>query len=112
MTDALRRRCLHAFLDYPSPSRECRSSSCACRTSKRRLARQLVASCTAASMDLRKAPSISETIDWARALLLLGVRSAHARQDTLGLLLKCAEIAIERTLRVVEAHSSRANRRA
>jgi hypothetical protein len=44
-------------------------------------------------MDLRKAPSISETIDWARALVLLGARSIDAElaRSTLGVLLKYGE---------------------
>jgi hypothetical protein len=41
-------------------------------------------------MDLRKVPSISETVDWARALLLLGARSLDPSlaQETLGVLVK------------------------
>ena len=55
------------------------------------LARQLVAFVhQVRAIDLRKAPSISETIDWARALIVLGARSLDPAlvQDTLGLLMK------------------------
>ena len=70
--DALRRRCLHAFLDYPPPSREVAilelrgARSGGARRADGRVRRGLRA------LDLRKAPAISETIDWARAVLLGG----------------------------------------
>jgi MoxR-like ATPase len=91
MTEALRRRCLHAFLDYPPPSRELAILALAVPGLEQRLAEQVTAFVAKLrALDLRKAPSISETIDWARAILLLG-RSALDRElarDTLGLLLK------------------------
>jgi MoxR-like ATPase len=91
MTDALRRRCLHAYLDYPPPSRELAILALAVPGIEERLAAQVVAFVEALrKMDLRKAPAISETIEWARALLLLG-RTALDRglvEDTLGLLIK------------------------
>jgi MoxR-like ATPase len=91
MTEALRRRCLHAFLDYPPPSRELAIVKMRMPGIETRLAAQLVAFVSALrAMDLRKAPSISETIDWAQALLLLGKSALDAdlARDTLGLLLK------------------------
>jgi MoxR-like ATPase len=91
MTDALRRRCLHAQLDYPSPSREIDIVAMRVPDIEEGLARELVAFVhQVRAMDLRKAPSISETIDWARALILLGARSLDPSlvQDTMGLLLK------------------------
>jgi len=91
MTEALRRRCLHAFLDYPSPPREIAILRLALPEIEPRLAAQ-VASFVAGlrAMDLRKPPAVSETIDWARALLLLGRREIDPAiaEDTLGLLLK------------------------
>jgi MoxR-like ATPase len=73
MTDALRRRCLHAYLDYPPPSREQAILELRIPGIARTLSVQLVSFVQAVrGLDLRKAPSISETIDWARALLLLG----------------------------------------
>lgn len=91
MTDALRRRCLHAFLDYPPPSREIAILRAAVPGIEEDLAAHLVAFVDGLrALDLRKAPAISETIDWARAVLLLGggkldeVRVA----STLGVLLK------------------------
>ena len=74
MTDALRRRCLHAFVDYPPPSRE--QAILELRVpglgqGAGGAARGLRAAASA-RLDLRKAPSIAETIDWARALVMLG----------------------------------------
>jgi MoxR-like ATPase len=91
MTEALRRRCLHAFLDYPSPSREIAILKLALPGIEAKLAGQAAAFAAALrAMDLRKPPAISETIDWARALLLLGRRELdpEVAGDTLGLLLK------------------------
>jgi MoxR-like ATPase len=91
MTEALRRRCLHAFLDYPAPAREIAILKLALPGIEHRLAAQVVAFVDGLrALELRKPPAISETIDWARALLLLG-RSAMEPElvrDTLGLLLK------------------------
>jgi MoxR-like ATPase len=94
MTDALRRRCVHAFLDYPPPSREQAILELRVPGIAAELARHLATFAEGVrAMDLRKAPSISETIDWARALVVLGA-SALGKEvaiDTLGVLLKHAE---------------------
>ncbi|MFO0758704.1 MAG: MoxR family ATPase [Byssovorax sp.] len=91
MTEALRRRCLHAFLDYPSPSRELAIVELTLPGIDRRLAEQITSFVAGLrAMDLRKTPAISETIDWARALLILGKSTLDRRtvEETLGLLLK------------------------
>lgn len=91
MTDALRRRCLHAFLDYPPPSRELLILKLGAPGIEDALAARITSFVAALrALDLRKAPSISETIDWARALLLLNKSTLdRATVDgTLGLLLK------------------------
>lgn len=94
MTDALRRRCLHAFLDYPPPSRELAILELRVPGIARALAESLVAFVhDVRGLELRKHPSISETIDWARALMILGA-SALDRElvaSTLGALLKHEE---------------------
>jgi MoxR-like ATPase len=94
MTDALRRRCLHAFLDYPPPSREQAILELRVPGISRALAADLAAFAERVrALDLRKAPSIAETIDWARALILMGA-SALAKAtvaDTLGALVKYEE---------------------
>lgn len=94
MTDALRRRCLHAFLDYPPPSREIQILELRVPNIGKDLADALVRFVHAVrSLDLRKAPSIAETIDWARALLLLGASALDKELvvSTLGALLKYEE---------------------
>ncbi|HEY8040153.1 MAG TPA: MoxR family ATPase [Polyangiaceae bacterium] len=91
MTDALRRRCLHAFLDYPPPSREQAIIELRVPGIGRELAEQLAAFAQKVrAMDLRKAPSIAETIDWARALILLGASALDKElaRSTLGVILK------------------------
>ena len=94
MTDALRRRCLHAFLDYPPPSREQAILELRVPGISQSLAADLAAFAERVrAIDLRKAPSIAETIDWARALLLLGASALDKTMvaDTLGALLKHEE---------------------
>src|SRR5262249_36304260 len=73
MTEALRRRCLHAFLDCPPPPREIAILELAVPGIEHALAARMVSFVDGLrALDLRKAPAISETIDWARAVLLLG----------------------------------------
>jgi len=94
MTDALRRRCLHAFLDYPPPSREQAIIELRVPGIGAGLAGQLAAFARdVRALDLRKAPSIAETIDWARALVLLGASAIDEElaRSTLGVLLKHEE---------------------
>jgi MoxR-like ATPase len=94
MTDALRRRCLHLHLDYPSPSRELAIVALRVPDIEDILARHIIAFVQEVrAMDLRKVPSIAETIDWARSLVVLGARSLDPEmaQDTLGALLKHQE---------------------
>ncbi|WP_420829744.1 AAA family ATPase [Polyangium aurulentum] len=94
MTEALRRRCLHAFLDYPPSSRELQILQVTLPGIDDRLAEHLVLFVAALrKLDLRKAPAISETIDWARSLMLLGKSQLdpETARDTLGLLLKHQE---------------------
>ncbi len=94
MSDALRRRCLHAFLDYPPPSREQAILELRVPGLGQRLAEQLTAFVRdVRAMDLHKAPSIAETIDWARALVLLGASALEEdlARSTLGVLLKYEE---------------------
>ncbi len=94
MTDALRRRCLHAFVDYPPPSREQAILELRVPGLSADLALRLATFAERArTLDLRKAPSIAETIDWARALVLLGASALDAEtvRSTLGALLKHQE---------------------
>ncbi|MCU0658238.1 MAG: MoxR family ATPase [Polyangiaceae bacterium] len=94
MTDALRRRCLHLFLDYPEPSRELAIVQTRVPGLPEALAQQLVRFVASLrSLELRKRPSLGESLDWARALLTLGASTLgnELARDTLGLLLKHQE---------------------
>lgn len=94
MTEALRRRCFHAFLDYPSASRELAIIKLSVPNIEDTLAKHLVAFVAQLRiLDLRKAPAVSETLDWARGVVMLGASSLDPElaRDTLGLLLKHQE---------------------
>jgi len=94
MTDALRRRCLHLFLDYPPPSREIAILEAKVPGIAKALATELAAFAEKVrAMDLRKPPSISESIDWARALVTLGASALDKdlARATLGAFLKHEE---------------------
>ncbi len=94
MTDALRRRCLHAFLDYPLPSRELAIVLRRVPHIGERLAGHLTEFVhELRQRELRKAPSIAETVDWAKSIVLLGGASidSSAAKDALAALLKHEE---------------------
>jgi len=89
--DALKRRCLHLHIPLPGAELEQRIVATRVPGIERALNEQLVAFVQALrTIDLRKAPSISETVDWARALILLHADSLDAAmvRDTLNVLLK------------------------
>jgi MoxR-like ATPase len=91
LSDALRRRCLHLYVDYPSQERELAIVRARAPEVPDALARQAVAAIARLrALDLRKAPSISETLDWVRALALLGagVLDEKLVSETLALVLK------------------------
>ncbi len=91
LSDALRRRCLHLHVGFPTQERELAVVRAKVPQASEALARQVVAAAARLrAMDLRKAPSIAETIDWARALLVLGAGALDARSlaDTLDVVLK------------------------
>jgi MoxR-like ATPase len=72
-SDALKRRCLHLYMSYPSFERELEIVLLKVEGIQGELARKLVAFVqNLRKMVLKKVPSISETLDWARTLLLLG----------------------------------------
>ena len=91
MTEALRRRCLHLFLDYPSAQRELAIVQRHVPDAAQKLTEQVVAVAQAArKLDLKKTPSLAESIDWARALVLLGADALDRDlvRETLGALAK------------------------
>ncbi len=88
---ALKRRCLHLFLDYPAADRELEIVRSKNTGLPAALAAQLVDIVRGLrELDLRKAPSISETIDWARTLAVLGVEELSAKilSDTVSVVVK------------------------
>jgi len=91
MSDALRRRCLHLHLDFPDEERERLIIQRRVPEASEALARQ-VASVVARlrKLGLRKLPSIAESIDWARALVLLNADTLEPEvvSSTLSLVLK------------------------
>jgi MoxR-like ATPase len=73
LTEALKRRCLYLWLDYPAVEREMEIVRLHAPELDENLTRRLVEIIhMVRSLDLKKPPSIAESIDWARALLLLG----------------------------------------
>lgn len=89
--DALRRRCLYHWLEYPDFATESRIVALKAPGVAELLREQLIAFVhQLREQDLFKRPGIAETIDWANALTQLDVVSLHADvvDDTLGLLLK------------------------
>ncbi len=75
LTEALKRRCLYLWLDYPDPERELEIVRLHAPGLSVTVARRLVEVVhLVRGLDLKKPPSIAESIDWARALLLLGAQ--------------------------------------
>jgi MoxR-like ATPase len=73
LTEALKRRCLYLWLDYPDAERELEIVKLHAPELSDSVARRLVEVVhMVRNLDLKKPPSIAESIDWARALLLLG----------------------------------------
>jgi MoxR-like ATPase len=91
MSDALKRRCLHLYIDFPDRAHELAIVKLKVPGVSERLAAEVVAVVQRIrKLDLKKTPSISETLDWARALMLLNVESLDHElvTDTLATILK------------------------
>jgi MoxR-like ATPase len=89
--DALKRRCLYQWIDYPERDRELAIVAARASQTSAELQRRAVDFVhQLRGMDLFKAPGIAETIDWCRALAALSVTELDPQsvQDTLGVLLK------------------------
>jgi MoxR-like ATPase len=92
LTEALKRRCLYLWLDYPETEREMEIVRLHTPELDEQLARRLVEVVQMVrDLDLKKPPSIAESIDWARALLLLGADDLDAET-------------FERTISVIVKH--------
>ncbi|HUY63637.1 MAG TPA: MoxR family ATPase [Acidimicrobiales bacterium] len=91
LSEALKRRCLYLHLDYPSLERERAIVSTRVPGITEELADQVARIVRSLrTLELKKYPSVSETLDWARTLVVLGVESIDAEQakSTLHVLLK------------------------
>lgn len=111
MTDTLKRRCLHLYIDYPSMEQELRIVRRKVPGISESLARQVVSAIeTIRTLDLKKTPSLSETLDWAKALVILNAEALDVEliRDTLNLVLKYegdiakAEEEIDRVIQAVQ----------
>ncbi len=93
LSEALKRRCLYLHLDYPDAAREKAIVLSRVPEVAEQLADQLVRTVRALrALELKKSPSIAESIDWARTLVALGLDTLDeaAMKDTLGVVLKHA----------------------
>jgi MoxR-like ATPase len=91
MSDALKRRCIHLYIDYPERDLELEIVKLKIPGIKDRLAEQLIdAIGKIRDLDLKKKPCISETLDWAQSLITLQVEdlSPEVVSDTLNVICK------------------------
>lgn len=91
LSEALKRRCLHLYIDFPGMEKEMEIIALKVPEVDERLRRQVARFVSGLrKLDLKKAPSIAETLDWARALLALGIKELDTPtvKKTLGLILK------------------------
>jgi MoxR-like ATPase len=91
LSEALKRRCLFLHIDYPDMEREKEIVLTKVPDITQNLADQIARIVRSIrQLDLKKAPSVSETLDWARTLMLMGIENIDAQEakDTLHILLK------------------------
>ena len=91
LSEALKRRCLYLYIDYPDLEREREIVSTKVPGVDVNLADQVARIVRSIrQLDLKKNPSVSETLDWARTLVLLGIKQIDAKTatDTANVLLK------------------------
>ena len=91
LSEALKRRCLYLHVDYPDLEREKEIVLAKVPEITENLADQVARVVRSIrQLDLKKAPSVSETLDWARTLLLLNIETIDEQiaKDTLNVLLK------------------------
>jgi MoxR-like ATPase len=108
ISDALRRRCLYQYVDYPGFEKELRIVRTQVPDVPEKLARQIVEFVQSVrQMDLQKKPGLAETLDWVAALLRLGVSAIDSDgveqiMDSLAALVKTREDQAGLTRPVVE----------
>src|SRR5436853_511709 len=91
LSDGLKRRCLHLFIDFPAPAEELEIIRLKVPEIPAKLASAVVAAVQKIpSLELRKPPSVSESLDWARSLVILNAQTLDAAlvESTLTMLVK------------------------
>jgi MoxR-like ATPase len=91
LSDGLKRRCLHLFIDFPAPAEELAIIRLKVPEIPDRLARAVVTAVQRIrALELRKPPSVSESIDWARSLVILNAADLDPElvESTLTMLVK------------------------
>jgi len=91
LSDALRRRCIYTYLDYPTPSRELEILRSHLPQLTETFGQHLAELAQhLRQLDLEKKPSVSEVVEWTRAMLLLGAENLdlHLLRSTLGVIAK------------------------
>jgi MoxR-like ATPase len=91
LSDGLKRRCLHLFIDFPAPAEELEIIRLKVPEIPDQLGRAVVAAVQKIrGMDLRKPPSVSESLDWARSLVILNAQRLEPEvvESTLTMLVK------------------------
>src|SRR5207237_1408132 len=91
LSDGLKRRCLHLFIDFPAPAEELAIIRLKVPEVSERLAAAVVSAVQRIrAMELRKLPSVSESLDWARSLVILNADRLDAElvESTLTILVK------------------------
>ncbi|HEX3334484.1 MAG TPA: MoxR family ATPase, partial [Acidimicrobiales bacterium] len=109
LSEALKRRCLYLHIDYPDLDRERDIVRARVPGISEELADQVARIVRSLrTLELRQAPSVSETLDWARTLVLLGVETIDAAEakDTLHILLKYQADIERATKELLSASSS------
>jgi MoxR-like ATPase len=94
LSEALKRRCLHLYIDFPGIEDEAKIVALKVPECDEQLRRQIARFIHGLrKLELKKAPSIAETLDWTRALLALGIKELDAPmvKRTLNLVLKYEE---------------------
>ncbi len=90
LSDALRRRCLYHYVDYPDVDREARIIMARVNGAQTSLALQIARLVEGIRKEeLRKVPGVAETLDWATALVGLEVRDLHDAPETVHETLMC-----------------------
>src|SRR5690349_19385427 len=91
LSDGLKRRCLHLFIDFPAPAEELEIIRLKVPEIPEKLARAVVAAVQKIrGLELRKPPSVSESLDWARSLVILNAQALDPAlvESTLTMLVK------------------------